>query len=178
MPLSSEESIRTETLIAVAKEMLLAARTAPKARGVDNLEIALVESQDIEMISQKMKEIGQIDNNPTFLRDSENILQSTAMLIIGTKIKTQGLKICGHCGFKNCDEKEKHPKVPCTFNTGDLGIAIGSAVSVAMDHRVDNRVMYSVGHAVVELGLLGKDVKIAYGIPLSATAKNPFFDRK
>lgn len=178
MPISSEESIRTETLISIAKEMLLAARTAPKGRGIDNLEIALVESPTIELISQKMKEIGQKHNNATFLRDSENILQSTAMLIIGTKIKTQGVKLCGHCGFKNCEEKEKHPKIPCTFNTGDLGIAIGSAVSVAMDHRVDNRIMYSVGHAVVELGLLGKEVKIAYGIPLSATSKNPFFDRK
>jgi uncharacterized ferredoxin-like protein len=59
-----------------------------------------------------------------------------------------------------------------------LGIAIGSAVGVAMDHRVDNRVMNSVGHAVRELGLMGKDVKIVYGIPLSSSAKNPFFDRE
>jgi len=178
MPLRSEESIRTETLIAIAKQMLIAARTAPKARGIDNLEISMVESQGIEMISHKMKEIGEAGNNSTFLRDAENILQATVMVIIGTKISTMGLKKCGHCGFKNCEDKEKHPDVPCTFNTGDLGIAIGSAVSIAMDNRIDNRVMYSVGHAVVELGLMGKEVKIVYGIPLSATAKNPFFDRK
>jgi uncharacterized ferredoxin-like protein len=178
MPFHTEESIRTETLYVIAKKMLIAARTAPKARGIDNLEIALAESQTIEMISQKMKELGQEYDVPSFLRDAENILQSTVMVLIGTKIKTIGLTKCGHCGFKNCEEKEKHPLVPCTFNTGDLGIAIGSAVGIAMDHRVDNRVMNSVGHAVVELGLMGKDVKIVYGIPLSATAKNPFFDRK
>jgi uncharacterized ferredoxin-like protein len=67
--------------------------------------------------------------------------------------------------------------VPCVFNTGDLGIAIGSAVSIAADHRVDNRVMYSVGQAVLEMGLFPPEVKIAYGIPLSATSKSPFFDR-
>ena len=178
MPFHSEESIRTKTLYAIAKEMLLAARTAPKARGIDNLEIALAESQTIEMISQKMKEIGQEIESPSFLRDAENILQSTVMILVGTKISVMGLKKCGHCGFKNCEEKEKYPNVPCSFNTGDLGIAIGSAVSVAMDHRVDNRIMYTVGHAVMELGLMGKEVKIVYGIPLSATAKNPFFDRK
>lgn len=178
MPLHTEESIRTETLIHTAKQMLIAARTAPKARGVDNLEMALLESQSIEMVSQRLKDIGLENENPTFLRDCENILQASVMIIIGTKIKTMGLKLCGHCGFKNCEEKEKYPNVPCTFNTGDLGIAIGSAVSVAMDHRVDNRIMHSVGHAVVDLGLLGKDIKIAYGIPLSATSKNPFFDRK
>lgn len=178
MPLQSEETLRIETLLSVAKEMMLAARTAPKARGIDHLAIAIVESQNIELISQRMKEIGTKHQNPTFLRDCENILLAPVMVIIGTRLKTQGLKICGHCGFASCEEKEKFPKTPCTFNVGDLGIAIGSAVSIAMDHRVDNRVMYSVGHAVVELGLLGKDVKIAYGIPLSATSKNPFFDRK
>jgi len=57
-------------------------------------------------------------------------------------------------------------------------IAIGSAVSVAADHRVDNRVMYSVGIAAVNIGLLGFDVRIAYGIPLAARGKNIFFDRK
>jgi len=174
----TEESIRNETLIAVAKKMLIAARTAPKARGIDNIEIALVESRDIEMISKRMKEIGEKSQVPSFLRDADNILQSGVMVLIGTKIKTIRLKKCGLCGFKSCEEKEKYHDVPCAFNTGDLGIAVGSAVSVAMDHRVDNRIMYSVGMAVIEMGLLGKDVKIVYGIPLSATSKNPFFDRK
>jgi uncharacterized ferredoxin-like protein len=82
------------------------------------------------------------------------------------------------CGFANCEEKNKYPEHPCVFNTGDLGIAIGSAVSVAMDSRVDNRIMYTVGQAILEMKFLGNDVKIAYGIPLSVSPKNPFFDRK
>lgn len=178
MPILTEENTRTENLLAVAKQMMLAARTAPKARGIDHLEIAIVESQDIELISQKMREIGSERGISSFLRDAENILLAPVMLLIGTKIKSLGLKKCGHCGYKNCEEKDRNPDAPCSFNTGDLGIAIGSAVSIAMDKRVDNRIMYSVGDVVVELGLLGKEVRIAYGIPLSATAKNPFFDRK
>ena len=178
MTYQSEESTRTETLISVAKKMMIAARTAPKARGVDNLVIAVVESENIQLISKKMKEIGETLKGPGFIRDSENILQAPVMVLIGTKIEKIGLKICGQCGFVNCEEKEKYPDIPCSFNTGDLGIAIGSAVSVAMDNRVDNRVMYTVGQAVTRMGLLGKDVKIAYGIPLTSTSKNPFFDRK
>jgi uncharacterized ferredoxin-like protein len=46
-----------------------------------------------------------------------------------------------------------------------------------MDHRVDNRVMYTIGKAVLEMKLLGENVKIAFGIPLSVSAKSPFFDR-
>ncbi len=83
------------------------------------------------------------------------------------------------CGIANCQEKQtQKPQTPCVFNTGDLGIAMGSAVSIAIDHRIDNRVMYTIGQAVIDLGILGNDIKIVYGIPLSATSKNPFFDRK
>jgi uncharacterized ferredoxin-like protein len=60
----------------------------------------------------------------------------------------------------------------------DLGIAIGSAVSTASVLKIDNRIMLSIGLAAVNLKILGKDVKIAYGIPLSISGKNPFFDRK
>ena len=79
------------------------------------------------------------------------------------------------CGFSNCAEKNMHPKHPCVFNSGDLGIAIGSAVSVAMDNRVDNRIMYTVGQALPELGVFGNEIRIIYGIPLSISEKNPFF---
>ena len=82
------------------------------------------------------------------------------------------------CGFKNCQEKTAYPDFACIFNTGDLGIAIGSAVSIAADRRIDNRVMYTAGCAALALGLLGMDIKIAYGIPISISGKNPFFDRK
>ncbi len=99
------------------------------------------------------------------------------MLLFGARIQPLGLKKCGMCGFSGCEEKSKHPAVPCVFNSGDLGIALGSAVSVAMEARVDNRIMYTVGQAVIEMGLMGEDVKIVYAVPLSATSKNPFFDR-
>ncbi len=179
MKLFYEEDLRDEAVLAVAKKMIIAARTAPKARGVDNLVMALVKEDDIKKISDKLKDMVQRKNAPKFFhRDAENILSSKVMLLLGTKIKSLGLTPCGMCGFVNCDEKEKHPDHPCVFNTGDLGIAVGSAVSVAMDHRVDNRIMYTVGQAVLEMGVLGEEVKIAYGIPLSVSAKNPFFDRK
>ena len=99
------------------------------------------------------------------------------MILMGTKIDPLRLKICGMCGYADCDEKDKHPEIPCVFNTGDLGIAIGSAVSVAMDNRVDNRIMYTVGQAVKLMGLLPEEYKIIYGIPLSVSSKNVFFDR-
>jgi len=179
MSILKEDKHRKKALIEVAERMMIAARTAPKGKGIDTLEIALVEGRDIEKIADRMVEISERNNtSPAFGRDAGNILQSEVIVLIGTKIKTLGLAYCGLCGFASCDEKIKHSEIPCVFNTGDLGIAIGSAVSIAMDARVDNRIMYTVGMAVKELGLFGDDVKVIYGIPLSASSKNIFFDRK
>jgi len=161
----------------VAELMCLAAKTAPKARGLDLLEIAIIKGDKIKQLSEKMLKIGEKENHKTFLRDGDNILQATAIVLLGTRTQYLGLKLCGFCGYSGCADAEKS-KAICAFNTGDLGIAVGSAVSVAMDHRLDNRIMYSVGKAAIELGLLGTEVKVAYGVPLSATGKNPFFDRK
>lgn len=177
MTVINENEVKKEVVLKVAELMAVAARTAPKARGNDNLEIAIVTDKTIKILSEIMHEIGKKFKMEFFNRDAENILHSPAILIIGTHIKTQDIKKCGMCGFKNCSEKKKHKDKPCVFNTNDLGIAVGSAVSVASNHHIDNRVMFSVGQAAIKLKLLGKDIKIAFGIPLSVTSKNPFFDR-
>lgn len=174
--IKNEEDLRSETVLISAKAMALAARTAPKARGLDLLEIAVLAGDDILKLSEAMKKIGERETLPGFLRDSENIKKAQAMLLIGTKKKTAGLKYCSFCGFKNCQAAEQAGAI-CVYNTNDLGVAVGSAVSVAMDHRIDNRVMYSAGKTAVEIGLLGNEVAVAFGIPLSVSGKNPFFDR-
>jgi uncharacterized ferredoxin-like protein len=178
MSVQKEEEIRCSTVQSVAERMLVAARTAPKARGIDNLVLALADREAIRTISDRLKEMAaRGDGNASYARDASNILSAESMVLLGTRIKSQGLS-CSLCGFADCDEKDTHPQFPCVFNTGDLGIAIGSATSIAMESRVDNRVMYSVGRAVVEMNLLGEEVRIAFGIPLSVSGKNPFFDRK
>ncbi|MFC1957077.1 DUF2148 domain-containing protein, partial [Chloroflexota bacterium] len=57
-----------------------------------------------------------------------------------------------------------------------LGIALGSAVKLASELNVDNRMMYTIGATAKKLGLLDSDIII--GIPLSATGKSVYFDRR
>ncbi|NLX17709.1 MAG: ferredoxin [Desulfobulbus sp.] len=178
MKIVTEQEVREETVHAVARKMMAAARTAPKAKGVDNLVIALFTREDIAEISAKMIEMARRDSLPdVFLRDAVNILSAQAMVAFGTRIAPLGVSPCGMCGFADCEEKKKHPDHPCVFNTGDLGIAIGSAASVAMDNRIDNRVMFTVGRALLAMGVFGEEVKIVYAMPLSISGKNPFMDR-
>jgi uncharacterized ferredoxin-like protein len=67
--------------------------------------------------------------------------------------------------------------VPCAINSVDVGIAIGSACATAADNRVDTRVMFSAGLAAQRLNIL-EGCKQVFAIPISASSKNPFFDRK
>lgn len=172
-----EEDVREQSAAETAKRMMTAARTAPKARGIDNLVIAVIGKEEIAKLSSETERLAKEEGAPEFFfRDAENILQADALVLIGTKIAACGVPFCGLCGFGDCAGKGKNPAAPCVFNTGDLGIAIGSAVSIAADDRVDCRVMFSVGVAAVRLRLL-PEAKIVYGIPLSVKKKNPFFDR-
>ncbi len=166
-----------QALMDVAHKMVLAAVTAPKGRGQDNLEIAILEKADLLTLAGEMERLGKEQQVPSFLRDAANVREHAEVaMLVGTKIKTMDLKYCGLCGFRDCADNRTQNGI-CAFNTGDLGIALGSAVAVAGLHHADNRVMYSMGMAALSLQLLGEKVKIAYGVPLSAQAKNPFFDR-
>ena len=96
------------------------------------------------------------------------------MIVIGTRQAPQGLN-CAYCGYATCAEKPQD--TPCAINSIDVGIAIGSACAKAADLRVDSRVMFSAGWAVERLDLL-KNCRQCIAIPISASSKNPFFDRK
>jgi len=159
----------------VATLMCVAAKTAPKAKGIDNIVTALIDKQDKQKLVDTMREIAKDFNHEIFNRDAEGIEKCPILVLIGTKISPINLKVCGLCGFNNCVECVEKGAI-CIFNPGDLGVAVGSAVAIAADNRVDNRIMYTAGFAAIKLKLLGEEVKIAYGIPLSVTGKNPFFD--
>ena len=174
--LSNERNTRRERLLQTANDMMTAARTAPKAKGLDIIEIALITGETINQLSEAMCDYSQQTGFKFITRDAENILSAEAVILIGTKHETLGLN-CGYCGFSTCTEKLEQPTVPCGLNTVDVGIAIGSACAVAADSRVDSRVMFSVGRVAKELNYLPECTNI-YAIPISCSSKNPFFDRK
>ncbi len=165
-------------VINAAQAMCAAARTAPKTKGIDTIETLVLTDDEVFELAKDMERLGEELGYGFFLRDAENVRWSGAVVLIGCKYQSNGLgEACSFCGFKGCAGCEAAGGV-CVFNPMDLGIAVGSAVSLAADLRMDNRVMFSVGKAAMLAGILSEDVKCAVGIPLSATGKSPFFDRK
>ena len=175
--MKTEDQQRHHTVQMIAGLMMAAARTAPKGRGRDTLYIALASVEETERIASHMKQIAEREQMAFFARDANNLLRSDALVLIGTSIEPLGLKYCGYCGHENCEGKNAFPHTPCSFNTIDLGIALGSAVSVAAAHHADNRIMFSVGRAALDLKLVPPEVKILLGIPISITSKSIYFDR-
>lgn len=173
--IENERNIRQQLVLEAARRMMTAARTAPKGKGIDIVEIGMATDEDILRLSDEMVRIAEETGMKFFLRDAENIKQAEAIVLLGTRQQTQGLN-CAHCGFATCAEKPD--AVPCAINSVDLGIAIGSACAMAADMRVDTRVMFSAGLAAQRLHYLGEASKCVMAIPVSASSKNPFFDRK
>jgi uncharacterized ferredoxin-like protein len=175
--MKTSTELETAAARQVAALMLAAARTAPKTRGIDNIRAAAIDDEPTKQkLIARMREIAAKENRPSLARDAGNIEHSPAVVVIGVEANTAGLN-CGYCGHPSCDALEQAGGI-CTFNSIDLGIATASAAGVAGRHHIDNRVMYSIGRASLDMGLLGPKVKQALGIPLSVTGKNPFFDRQ
>jgi uncharacterized ferredoxin-like protein len=176
----------SDVLETLAKSILLAARTAPKARGIDDIITALVEKGDIECLASAMERLGEEKGagfTYVFKRDAANLRNAGAVILIGVKTTGAAGFDCRACGFETCAEMLNQQKVEaefkgphCMFKYADLGIAVGAAAAKAKDFCIDNRVMYTVGAAARVSGLFDADV--AFGIPLSVTGKNIFFDRK
>jgi uncharacterized ferredoxin-like protein len=168
--------LEMEGLLEVARLMCVAARTAPKGRGVDRLVSMVLTGNEKDKLADEMQRVGEQDPAEFFIRDAANIRAAGAVVLLGTKLATLGIPACGYCGSENCAANEAKGGI-CVFNVADLGIALGSAVSVAANNRVDCRIFFSAGRAALNLKHLGEGVKIAFGIPISVGPKSPFFDR-
>ncbi|MCF8104525.1 MAG: DUF2148 domain-containing protein [Desulfohalobiaceae bacterium] len=166
----------------VARFMAISATTAPKSKGENFVRTKILLGEELQQTARAMEKFGQKTGKKDFDRDAKGVAQSEAVVLVGLKeAKPLGLN-CGACGFEDCSTLQKQKRTSgefqgpvCSFRHLDMGIALGSAVKTAADLNVDNRIMYRIGAAVRDMGLV--DWEFVMGIPLSAAGKNIFFDR-
>ena len=136
------EDVEREAMRMVAVMMASSVRTAPKARGIDDIKTMIVDGSDLELLASAME--GKAKERPLYLssaftRDAQNVRDSGCVLLIGVmgnpKRAEQPLD-CGACGYKSCKDllnagrrQGKDFNGPnCILQAMDLGIALGSAV--------------------------------------------------
>lgn len=95
----NERKNRHEHVLHVARQMMTAARTAPKGKGVDIIEIAMVTDGDINILSEMMVKMVAEHGMKFFLRDAENILNAGMCPVnrytrTGARIELWSLWIC------------------------------------------------------------------------------------
>jgi uncharacterized ferredoxin-like protein len=189
MAKSKSTGMEREAVRTVATMMAASARTAPKARGIDAMDTMILDGDDLEALAGAMEDQGK--EHPPYLsagfnRDARNIRKSSCVLLIGVAGNPKKIEQpldCGACGYEDCAhllgarqrQGTDFSGPVCIFQAIDLGIAIGSAVKLASQLNVDNRVMYTIGAAAKRLRLLDSDIIV--GIPLSVAGKSPYFDR-
>lgn len=183
-PVIESETAESQALLEAAKLMLVAARTAPKTAGKDDVLTLIVYGKEKNAIAEKMEDIAIERKIEEFKRDARNVRDSHAVVLVGVRgDRSVGLD-CGGCGCLGCGEFDKSEKKrgsdftgpTCVFKALDLGISLGSAAKTAGLLSVDNRMMYRVGTAAMKMGVLS-EATIIIGIPVSARGKNIYFDR-
>jgi uncharacterized ferredoxin-like protein len=176
----------------VSELMELSARTAPKGRGLDSIVTRIVVGKELKELAEEVHRMGMARGLKFLIRDSTNLEQSDACVLIGC-IGTDSVGLdCGGCGYGTCKEmrdaqelfkakifkgKDKLLSGPnCAIKMADLGIALGSAARTASLHNADNRIMLSAGVGALSLGWMG-GCNVVYGLPLKASGKSIYFDR-
>jgi len=174
----NSEDMEMRAALEAAARVCAAARTAPKACGIDHLHTMVLTEEDKNAVADEMERLGNELGAAFFIRDAGNVRTALVLVLIGIEETQRGLgEICGYCHYSNCGECAANNGV-CVYDPMDVGIALGSAAAMAADCRMDSRILFSAGRAVQQMGLMGENVKLIYGLPMSATGKSPFFDRK
>jgi uncharacterized ferredoxin-like protein len=182
--IESAESER-RAILAIAEQMTISARTAPKTRGVDSTSSIILEGKELQTLAQNMESIfGEDPERLQFFKENAyQVRNSTVVLVIGVTgepKKPEKPLDCGACGM-NCQGMINTQKIErgtargpmCHMQSIDLGIALGSAVKTAGIMNADNRIMYSIGAAARKAGMINAD--LAIGIPLSSSGQNIYW---
>ena len=147
------EDAEKDALLHAAKLMVAAARTAPKARGRESIKTMILTGDDKDRLADAMPTTGRAgQTNP------QNVRDAGAVVLIGVDFESDTEEWFG-----------------MRAKLIDLGIALGSAVKLASDLNIDNRIFYSAGRAARQAGIMQADE--VQGIPIAIKGKNIFFDR-
>jgi uncharacterized ferredoxin-like protein len=156
-------------LVEVAKSIVLAIHKAPQITGKTKIEAEIVWGEDLEPIIDVMEPVGKVMRYVQW--DYETIKncyekgESPVIILIGGKISSSNLNWnCGACGFSTCKEFNAYSKEykgggqlggpSCNWKVLDWAMACDWACASAWQHRVDNRIMGSIGFATNALGFM------------------------
>ena len=93
-----------QAVLNLACAVCAAARTAPKACGIDHMEAAILTGEDKARLEEEMRHQGELRGDAKFfIWDAGNVDASGAVVLVGIRYEPRGLnERCTLCGFENC----------------------------------------------------------------------------
>lgn len=166
--------------------MAIAAHNSFRFSDQNKVKIIVVGNEEMEAIAEYCFSLG--DMAPLAARDGRNVVQMikepTKLMIIGDKRKSPFNYDCGACGYRTCKEMNKAEEVEsltangpsCQFRNLNVNIAANAAASLAHRLGLHCRVFSTLAFAAKALEII-EDVDITCSVSVSASRKNPYFDR-
>ena len=81
----TQQTMEEQAALEAAAAMCAAARTAPKAKGVDLLHTMVLTGEDKDALARSLEALGQEQKLDFYLRDAQNLRQAQAVVLIGTQ---------------------------------------------------------------------------------------------
>ncbi|MBN2439545.1 MAG: hypothetical protein JXL20_13215, partial [Deltaproteobacteria bacterium] len=139
MPLIDGTQRERQGILATADLMLLAARTAPKSGGRDDILTALVTPPETEALAEEIKVVAAERNDLAWHKPLPILEVAAAVVLIGVRGTKSYVCNCGACSYPSCADFSAAAKRAgrdydgpnCIFKVMDLGVALGSAVKTA-----------------------------------------------
>lgn len=176
----------------VAKNIALAVHKAPQITGKTEVDVEIIWGEDLEPIIEVMGPVAQVMRYVKWdhetLKKTYEKGENPVIVAIGAKTARSNLAWdCGACGFATCREFNAYAREhrgggqlggpSCNWKTLDFSIACDWACASAWQYRVDNRIMGSVGFALVALGFMPEmDVKL--GLALGPPRDMVYYSRE
>ena len=99
-----ERESRHDYIVDAARQIMTAGRTAPKGKGIDNIEIVALTQNSILEVAGALRVSAEETGLKFFLRDADNIELAEAVILVGSRTSPMGLN-CGYCGYATCIAK-------------------------------------------------------------------------
>ena len=87
--LYNERDLRQTQALDIAQKMLVAARTAPKGKGIDVVECAVIDGDDLETLACTMEAIGEERGHQFVLLAAGCVRNSLDVVLVGRREQAQ-----------------------------------------------------------------------------------------
>ena len=192
MAIYNGQQAAQDHLLEVTKACAVAASKAPQLTGRLELKMEILTNEDLEPMIDVLETLGKTSafqlHDAMAFRTYAKAGTLPPVLLLGADLIEPVLWNCGACGFPTCGKFLKYTQKnkgvgigaygpSCLWKVIDFGVAADYACACAAMHRVEARLLFSLGAVSMFLNRL-EGCSFVLGLPVGPIGVNRWFDRQ